>query len=990
MSDLLFLNLLRTSLIVGALTLILTLLSPFWDRRFSARWKKRLWYLLSLVLLAGIFFSIPGGRAPIVVALPEQTIQVVHRQSGIPRVQAATPETVAPHAPGHPGGGEAPLMDAPTSPAPAAQTSVPLLHVLKVVWLLGAAGMLTHQLIKERHFQHRLRRWAKPVECGRLAETYRATCGERGCVRPPRLFLYADAGGPMLAGPFHPRLLLPDADLTEDDALWIFRHELTHWSNHDLLWKVLLLAAHILHWFNPAVWLLRRMAGQDMERACDEQVLAHAALEDRRFYGIVLLNVLQKCRGSALSTGFSGGKRVLAERLEGIMSPGKGRGALPAILCMLAAVCAVTLVACTVTSPARQEPSASHAGESTVAATLPLTDLSSYAPPPGMEPDLVPTNAMGEVLLEQTLPDGTEIVLYREPGSAYTKYWALRQGDSLLRFCMEESAYGGGSCAVEAYADLFGHSGFRIEVPRGAGYQAFDYFYLDEEGVPRLLADCANLVVEHDLNGDGEKELLYFYHGTGEAVYYFGRNGTIYKADVTGLLRERFPDWTIEGMDPEHWDNGCLPLIYRVGAAEDTGEYGPEKILLSALLCFTPDAIEVLIPEAQAPLDNQSEWAGRYYTLLDGVPVARYAGETGWTPLGPAVAPPREWEYEDLAGRDTATTLFGEPGISMQMVDAQNGWLAATYGHGVGGADTYVYRTHDGGGTWTETGQLLQAAWWPSKTAFFDNEHAIISIGRFNGSPVLITHDGGETWNRADLPFYGDTWEVWDIRRLGTQIVMTATVFGDAYTGDETLISYDWGKTWLLDRGEYQVGLRQNRDGMEAYVRQGGAETAVEPIPDWDAAFPRPVELRSFENIMGWNGFLLSNHTMTGTTTHTYYIVEDHDIVQIADSFGFQRDDHFVDLDGDGVRELICNVAYNIGGTGDVMIYRRSGDAVEVAGVNHLIDPPQSPMMRMPSKRYDESTGAIVADYHYYDTPEKDYTRAFSLQYDALAFSPYE
>lgn len=151
--------------------------------------------------------------------------------------------------------------------------------------------------------------------------------GERGCVRPPRLFLYADAGGPMLAGPFHPRLLLPDADLTEDDALWIFRHELTHWSNHDLLWKVLLLAAHILHWFNPAVWLLRRMAGQDMERACDEQVLAHAALEDRRFYGIVLLNVLQKCRGSALSTGFSGGKRVLAERLEGIMSPGRA-GAL--------------------------------------------------------------------------------------------------------------------------------------------------------------------------------------------------------------------------------------------------------------------------------------------------------------------------------------------------------------------------------------------------------------------------------------------------------------------------------------------------------------------------------------------------------------------------------------------------------------------------------------------------------------------------------------
>ena len=41
MSDLLFLNLLRTSLIVGALTLILTLLSPFWDRRFSDVYKRQ-------------------------------------------------------------------------------------------------------------------------------------------------------------------------------------------------------------------------------------------------------------------------------------------------------------------------------------------------------------------------------------------------------------------------------------------------------------------------------------------------------------------------------------------------------------------------------------------------------------------------------------------------------------------------------------------------------------------------------------------------------------------------------------------------------------------------------------------------------------------------------------------------------------------------------------------------------------------------------------
>ena len=51
---------------------------------------------------------------------------------------------------------------------------------------------------------------------------------------------------------------------------------------------------------------------------------------------------------------------------------------------------------------------------------------------------------------------------------------------------MEESAYGGGRCAVEASADLFGHSGFRIEVPRGAGYQAAVCFIVQMEGMRYL------------------------------------------------------------------------------------------------------------------------------------------------------------------------------------------------------------------------------------------------------------------------------------------------------------------------------------------------------------------------------------------------------------------------------------------------------------------------------------------------------------------------
>ena len=100
----------------------------------------------------------------------------------------------------------------------------------------------------------------------------------------------------------------------------------------------------------------------------------------------------------------------------------------------------------------------------------------------------------GEVLADRKLTDGTEVVCYWMPDSEYTKYWAIRQGDSLLRFCVEDSAYQAGY-SIEEFQNVLGKNGFRIEAPRGAAYQAYDYYYIDTNGVPRLLADCSTFIM---------------------------------------------------------------------------------------------------------------------------------------------------------------------------------------------------------------------------------------------------------------------------------------------------------------------------------------------------------------------------------------------------------------------------------------------------------------------------------------------------------------
>ncbi len=149
-----------------------------------------------------------------------------------------------------------------------------------------------------------------------------------------------------------------------------------------------------------------------------------------------------------------------------------------------------------------------------------------------MEPDTSSADTMGDILCDETLPDGTRIVCYWEPGSELSKYWAVyRDDDTLLRFCKEESGYTS-DYTVEPFDDILGQSGFRLLAPRGAGYFAYDYYVVDGDGIPRLLARCANEVEETDLNHDGETDLRWYYHGRREIFTYFRQDGQLYLSSI--------------------------------------------------------------------------------------------------------------------------------------------------------------------------------------------------------------------------------------------------------------------------------------------------------------------------------------------------------------------------------------------------------------------------------------------------------------------------
>ena len=147
-------------------------------------------------------------------------------------------------------------------------------------------------------------------------------CGNR---RTPRLYRNPLAATPMLIGLFHPAIILPDREYTDEQLRVVLLHELTHLRRKDILIKWLSVLACSVHWFNPIVWLMRREIDRACELACDEAVIRNFNTDGKQNYGETLLYVAadSKTPRAVLSTTMCEEKKALKERLGAIMKSKK-------------------------------------------------------------------------------------------------------------------------------------------------------------------------------------------------------------------------------------------------------------------------------------------------------------------------------------------------------------------------------------------------------------------------------------------------------------------------------------------------------------------------------------------------------------------------------------------------------------------------------------------------------------------------------------------
>ena len=319
-----FLCVLKWSAVAGAVTLLVAALKPALDRRYSPRWRYWVWLALSLaLLLSPVQWDrlLPERAEPLVtVEVPEMELAVGGRaglalRPGPWRDQLATvpAETDRDQAQAELPG-QAVMIQSPVR-------TLPLDTLLPALWLVGAAAFALYHLAGTVWFSRKARRWSVPAE-QETVEVYNRVRQELHLNGSPRLRVTAAVDSPMVVGLLRPCLLLPETGYSGRELAFILRHELTHYRRRDLWYKLAVLAANALHWFNPLVWLLRREAGETLELLCDEAAVAGTDEATRQAYCETLLASVHRQKGldrAVLSTHFYGGARVMRHRFKNLL-----------------------------------------------------------------------------------------------------------------------------------------------------------------------------------------------------------------------------------------------------------------------------------------------------------------------------------------------------------------------------------------------------------------------------------------------------------------------------------------------------------------------------------------------------------------------------------------------------------------------------------------------------------------------------------------------
>ncbi len=370
----LFEMILQTTAGASILVVLVLMLMFALGKKYNQKWRYWVWMFIALRLV--LPFDIPHDASLFTFSIPEEKTVITYNPDNNVGTQTTPDKIIIPsditqnieQTPTH---DTRPVVPPTTVTPPSTNDNIiipvmpdedvvdvtptktiSLTQIFAVVWLVGVLGCAVWHIVMHIRFLGRAKLWNRPVTEPWANEIFNNVKKEMGITEDVKLYRNRSVHSPILTGFFKPTVLIPTRNLTENDLYMVLRHELLHYKRHDLWYKLLLVVAGCLHWFNPFVWFMVRRADRDLEIACDEAVVKGESTEFRKDYCETILRIIRCDRGRkpALSTGFTTGKKTMKKRFAcALDSTAKRTGIILLCLVLCATIVCSTFIACDIT-----------------------------------------------------------------------------------------------------------------------------------------------------------------------------------------------------------------------------------------------------------------------------------------------------------------------------------------------------------------------------------------------------------------------------------------------------------------------------------------------------------------------------------------------------------------------------------------------------------------------------------------------------------------
>ncbi|MBQ7102942.1 MAG: DUF4825 domain-containing protein, partial [Anaerotignum sp.] len=356
--DAIFQNVWEMSLFAVPVILVFALCSNALGKRYGTKWRYLLWLVIAVRLCIPVQIDLPDFMMGMQVEVPsvqngareillERTEQYVIEETTMEPVPV---DTIAAE-------DRTQLPTVNLDPNSSYQNPVDFfLAYPDVLWFLGVLMFLAWQGWKYFSFKRMLKRNRRKVMDAAVLDHFYTLCREMGMKKRPEIYFCEPLPSPLCIGFFKPAVYINSEDREEKELRLILQHELTHCKRNDLWFKGVFMLARALHFFNPFVHWMAKLAEKDMEFSCDLAVMENCGMKEREAYSMAILRTVKEAshKNMQMSTAFSGGKEELKARFENIFDMTKKKRGIALFTAAAILVCGGTaFVGCT--APAPQE-----------------------------------------------------------------------------------------------------------------------------------------------------------------------------------------------------------------------------------------------------------------------------------------------------------------------------------------------------------------------------------------------------------------------------------------------------------------------------------------------------------------------------------------------------------------------------------------------------------------------------------------------------------